>query len=389
MKLLTSFLALFLFAVCTPLAAQTTFEEMEFEADSVRVPYKTAGKNYVFVRSKKGTGGVNKTPAADAVLSSEITEIVLVFTELDPSDIAEREEANRERWENLLRTYPELFQYSTTYKNVCQCNDNGDSAAFKQKQGFYVYVNGEVPKVEEPKVAATPPAAPTAPTTPVPAKTEVNKPTEVRKTEPETPVAKTEVVKEVTPTDNTSVKQREAPPVVKEEKVKEVETPVVNETKEEAPAEEVVKPSPKKKPAVAKARRSSDPKACRQPCYGYGDEDLNIFFKDNIPLTKKQKRKAKNWVANVKLQINFDGSIKKAFVTGTNPEFNQTVESVIKSMNNWNCAVKGGLAVKSEVKFVLKFDKETKSMKPFDMLINPRLGPKCKCMTDSEVFGSD
>lgn len=62
MKLLTSFLALFLFAVCTPLAAQTTFEEMEFEADSVRVPYKTAGKNYVFVRSKKAPVVLTKHP---------------------------------------------------------------------------------------------------------------------------------------------------------------------------------------------------------------------------------------------------------------------------------------------------------------------------------------
>ena len=264
---------------------------------------------------------------------------------------------------------------------------------FKKTQGFYVYVNGEVPKAEEQKVVETPAAPTPAASTPVTVKTEVKK---TETTAP--PATKTKAVeKEVTPVDNTAVKQKEGPPaiekaetpVVKQEKPKEPENPAVTENNEETPTSEVSKPTLKKKTAVVKPRRSSDPKACRQPCYGYGDEDLNTFFKDNITLTKKQKRKAKGWMANVRLQIHFDGTIKKAMVTGSNTDFNQMVEGVLKSMNNWNCAVKSGLAVKSEVKFILKFDKETKSMKPFDMIINPRLGPKCKCMTDSEVFGSD
>jgi hypothetical protein len=388
MSALKTFLVLLLFVICLPTFGQTTFDEMEIEPDSVKSSYRPAGKNYVLIRSKKGTGGLNKTPAADAITSSEVTEIVLVYSETDAAAIAEREESNRERWENLLMTYPELFQFSTTYKNVCQCNSLGDAETFKKTQGFYVYINGEVPKVEEPKAVETPAAPTPAASTPVAVKTETKK--------TETPATKT-VEKAVTPADNTSVKQKEAPPViekketpvVKQEVVKEPESPVVTENNEESPATEVSKPAAKKKPAVIKARRSSDPKACRQPCYGYGDEDLNIFFKDNIKLTKKQKRKAKGWMSNVRLQIHFDGTIKKAMVTGSNTDFNQMVEGVIKSMNNWNCAVKGGLAVKSEVKFILKYDKETKSMKPFDMIINPRLGPKCKCMTDSEVFGSD
>ena len=154
MKQLKLFLAVILFIFCIPLAGQvSSFEEREFEPDSVRAAYKPSGKNYVFVRSKRGSSGVNKTPSADAILNAEISEIVLVFSELDRSALAEREEANRERWENLLKTYPELFQFSTTYKNVCQCNNSGDSAAFKKAQGFYVYVNGEVPKIAEKQVA--------------------------------------------------------------------------------------------------------------------------------------------------------------------------------------------------------------------------------------------
>src|SRR5689334_20655835 len=140
MRMMKNLLAAVVMMLCMPLAAQTTFDEMEIEADSTLSTYKPSGKNYVLVKSKRGTSGMNKTPAADAILNSEVTEIVLVFTENEPGEIAEREEANRERWENLLMTYPEFFQFSTTYKNVCQCNTHGDAESFKKAQGFYVYV---------------------------------------------------------------------------------------------------------------------------------------------------------------------------------------------------------------------------------------------------------
>lgn len=376
-------LAIILFIACLPLAGQTpTIDELEFEPDSLRSPYKPSGKNYVLIKSKRGTSGVNRTASADAVLASEITEIVLVFSETDPSAIAEREEANRERWENLLRTYPELFQFSTTYKNVCQCNNSGDAEAFKTTQGFYVYVNGDVPQVEEPKVVATPPPV---------NKTEEAKTAPVKKTEEKpTPAKKAEEK----PKDVVAVTTPEAvvttPNPVKEapasEKTKEAEAPANEET---APAEPVAKPAAKKKPAVVKARRAKNPKDCRQPCYGFGDEDLIAYFKTGIPLTKKQRRKAKNWVANVRLQIHFDGTIKKAMVTGSDETFNAQVDGLVKSMDNWKAAVKSGVAVKSEVRFTLKYDKETKSIKPFDIISNPKASPKCPCVTDSEIFGSD
>lgn len=384
MQLLKSFLFIVLFALCMPLAGQTpTFEELEFEPDSVKTTYKPAGKNYVLIRSKRGSGGLNKTPNGDAIVSSEVTEIVLVFSETEASALADRETENRERWENLLMTYPEFFQFSTTYKNVCQCNLNGDAEAFKKSQGFYVYVNGPVPKPEEP-VASTPP----------PVKTEeppaVAKPTKA--VEPPAPVKPLKSAeKEIAVADNTAVKVKEPVPV-KEAPAKEVPKapePVATQTQEEAPETPVAETRVKKKPAIVKARRAKDNKACRPACYGYGDEDLYLFFKDNIPLTKKQKRKAKNWIAQVRLQIHFDGTIKKAIVTGANEEFNKKVEDIVKSMNPWNCAVKSGLAVKSEVRFTLKFDKESKSMKPFDIVANPKPSAKCPCVSDSEMFGSD
>ena len=370
-------------ATSLPSLAQTpTFDELDFELDSIKAPYKGVGKNFAFIRSKRGNSGVSKNPLADAIVSSEVTEIVLVFSETESSDLAEREEANQERWENLLRTYPEYFQYSTTYKNLCQCNLQGDGEAFKKVQGFYVYVEGALPKVAQVVEEESAPPAKTVKaeekTSTPPAKQEVaEKPTAQTKE----PAAKESVKEPVKETPKETVKE-----VVKEKPaVAAVESPVV----ENEPVEEEVKATPKKKPAAAKIRRAKDPKACRPPCYQSGDEELNAFFKDQITLTKKQKRQGKNMVCNVRIQLNLDGTIKKTFVMGQDEVLNQQVIGALNNMNAWNAAVKGGVTVKSEVKFNLKYDKETKSLKPADMLINPRPSPKCKCMSDDEIFGSD
>ena len=374
-----SLLAAVLFVLCLPLVSQTAFEEIEFEADSTARTYKPSGKNYVNLKSKRGSSGMNKTPLGDAIVSAEVTEIVLVFSELDASAISEREDANHERWENLYKTYPEYFQFSTTYKNVCQCNTSGDAEAFKAAQGFYIYIAGEVPKVDEPKApepvapvtkAVEPPAPTPAPTKPV--------------TKTEEPVAKAPKAEE-----NKTETPPPPPPAapVKEAPVtKAKEEPTASE--EEAPAAEVSKPTTKKKTGVAtnKPRKAKDKKACRPACYGFGDEDLHVFFKENMNLSKKEKKKSKKWVCNVKLQIHFDGVVKKAMVTGSNEVCNQKVDEALKLMNKWNCAVKNGVAVKSEVKFTLKYDKASKSLKPFDILANPKPSAKCPCVTDSEIF---
>lgn len=383
-----SLFAIVLFIACLPLSGQVgSFDEMEIESDSARSAYKPSGKNYVFTKSKRGTAGMTKTPNVDAILSSEVSEIVLVFSETDPSSIADREESIRERWENLLLTYPELFQFSTTYKNFCQCNSAGDPEAFKLTAGFYIFVNGEVPKSEEP-VAVT-----TAPVTPVEAKkpVEEKKPAEVAAPKAAPAPAAAAPAKEVAPVDNTSVKSNApaaavAEPVAPKEVAK--EAAVTSNEEPEAPAKEVVKAPKKKKIDSMKPRKAKDKKACRPACYGWGDEDLIAFFKDNITLTRKQKRKAKNWVANVKLQIHFDGVIKKDMVTGSNETFNSQVSDVIKRMNKWNAAVKNGVAVKSEIKFTLKYDKATKSIRPYDIISNPKPSSKCPCVSDGEIFGS-
>jgi hypothetical protein len=40
------------------------------------------------------------------------------------------------------------------------------------------------------------------------------------------------------------------------------------------------------------------------------------------------------------------------------------------------------------VRLKMKYDKETKSFKKFEMTNNPKPGPKCKMQTDEELFGS-
>ncbi|WP_317900094.1 hypothetical protein [Aurantibacillus circumpalustris] len=377
------FLIVFLASFMPTYAQTPTFEELDFEIDSVKTAYKAVGKNYAFIRSKKGTGGVNKNPLADAIVSAEVTEIVLVFSETESSDLAVREQENQERWENLLRTYPEYFQYSTSYKNLCQCNTKGDAEAFKKVQGFYIYIEGALPKVALPVEEESAPVAKTV-------KAEEKAAAPAKEAVAEKPMEKAAPAKEsVKETPKAAVK--ETPKETVKETVK--ETPVVaaveQPVEENEPAEEEVKAAPKKKPAVAKIRRAKDPKACRPPCYQSGDEDLNAFFKDQITLTKKQKRQGKNLICNVRIQLNLDGTIKKTFVMGQDEVLNQQVTGALTAMNPWNAAVKAGATVKSEVKFNLKFDKETKSLKPADMLINPRPSPKCKCMSDDEIFGSD
>src|SRR5687767_2956387 len=104
-----------------PLAGQDApvYDDMVIEMDSVTSVYKPSGKNFIYMKSKRGTDGVPKISSADSILALNlpITDIVLVYTEDNAGDLAKRETANRERWENLLKTYPQFFQFETNYKS--------------------------------------------------------------------------------------------------------------------------------------------------------------------------------------------------------------------------------------------------------------------------------
>ena len=361
-----------------------SYYDLTFGLDSTTTPYK-ASANYVFIRSKRGTEPIKATSAGDSIKSFVIQKIVLVFSETSASEIENREAFNQERWENLIPTYPEFFQTKTTYKNSCQCSQDASSPSYKEVQGFYIYYT---PKgVSEPKKEVEV------------AKVETSKPTETKK-EVEVVKAETpkpiEVVKKEEPKKVVEVKKKEEPKKVKEVETKVEETKPVEVVKKEEPKKEVEAITPatntnteelsdsknKTTRPVGKTRKAKDPKACRTACYGTGESDLNAFFKDKIVLTKKMKKDE----VDLKLQLNVDGSIKKVIIIGDNADLNKLVEEAVKDMI-WNASVKAGLTIKSEVRMILKFDKETKGLKANDLIVNPRLGPKClTCASDEELF---
>ena len=392
MRSTITLIAILFFITAMPLAAQVSYDELEFEADSIKKAYKPRGKNYAFIRSKRGSSGVNKNSRADSITSLTISDIVLVFTEEDAEERASREEANRDRWENLIRTYPEYFDYSPTLVNMCQCNFNGDSAAFKKMQGFYIYFEGDEPVTAEPvQPAATEPARleNKKPAAKEPEETAKEPSRERQETSAEETVAREERGKRKSEETVAAPDMSGGESPKKEKRKKEKKSEEKDPTDDITMDVPVTKPAPRKKATYSKPRRAKDPKACRPACYENGDLDLHDYFRDNITLSKKQKKKGKTLVASLRIQLNLDGSIKKAFVTGANETLNKQVQEAVNGMNQWNPTVKNGATVKSEVRITLKYDKASKAMKPSEVVVMPRLGPKCKCVSDAELFGSD
>ncbi len=344
------------------------YDDLVIDVDSTTKAYKPKGKNYAFIKSKRGTGGVARTKTADSIVGLTITDIVMVSSEYYESAIAKREEASRERWDNLLLTYPQLCQFETNYLNLYQISRSlADTLTFKPAAGIYVYFKAKEKEVvkEEPK------------------KTEEKRTEDVADNKKSKKSKNEEAVEEKPKKEEKAKKEKP----VKEEKPKKEEVAKKEKEKEkEEVAEPEVKEVKEKKVGYTKPRKAKDIKACRPPCYEGGDEDLFAFFKENIKLTKKQKRHSGDLVAVLRLQLNFDGSIKKHFIQGTNEEFNKQVEEAVNAMNLWNPAVKGGVTVKSEIKFTLKYDHDTHAIKPFETTITPRPGPKCVCVPDSEIL---
>jgi hypothetical protein len=362
-------------------AQAPTFDEMNFDIDSSSTAYKP-GKNFAFTKSKKGSGAMAKISKIDSISKFPINEIVLVFSETSTDDITERDAENQARWENLLITYPDIFQFSTVFKNHCQYNYKGDTTGFKVIQGFYIYYTPPAPKKAVVVEKKEEPVA--------------VKPTETKKEE----TKKVEVEEKKAPNKKEEKKVEISTNKTEEKKeVKKEETKTKTEVakKEDDGGEFVEGPEAtteisendfkaKKKVGYNKPKKAKDPKACRPAFYGNYDDDLNNFFISSITLTKKQRRHSKQLVSMVRLQLNFDGSIKKAMVTGTNTELNETVTNAIKQMDLWNPTVKNGITVKSEVRFTLKYNKDKKGLIPEEMMVNPRLAPKCKCVPDSDIF---
>ncbi len=358
-------------------AQDPLYDEMTFESEELAKAYKAYGKNFIILKSKRGNEGMPKTSSGDSIKALNITDIVLVYTENDAGDKANREAANKERWENLIKTYPEYFKENPSLYNTCQCVMGGDVEALKKTQGFYIFIGGKA-------------EAPTE-TKPVAKKEEPAKAEKKEKVKEEKPKKEEKVAKE----------EKEEKPkkekVAKEEKPKKEKAPKEEKKEEVAKKEEVTKKEEEAEPVVlakapivkkagyAKPKKAKDAKACRPPCYSDDDEALNIFFKENVILSKKEKRHNDELVCKLRIQLNFDGTVKKTFIMGANETLNKQVEDAVKNMDNWYPAVLNGTTVKSDITLTLKYDPETHSIKPFETMIVPRPGPKCKCASDSAL----
>lgn len=365
---------LFLFCLTSSLIiAQTvpaSYDDITFDEDEIKTAFKPGTKKYINLKSKKGISGMPKTSSADSIKTFNITEIILVFTETSEDAADTREENNRERWENLLMTYPEFFQFNTTYKNVCQCVIGGNAEDFKTTQGFYIYY--KTPEEKAAEIAAQ--------------KAAREKEELALKAKEEAAAKKTPEKKEEKVVEEKTVSKPE-----KKEKEKKVETKIEEDepaNAPEGPEETLSVTITPKKSGYSKPKISKDKKACRPPCYEGGDEGLHNFFKDQIAVDKKIRRAVKGSNSIVKISLNFDGTVKKALVNGPNAKLNELVSLAVRNMDAWYPAVKGGVTVKSEVKITLMYDRATKAIKPFEIVITPRPNPKCtECKTDAEIFG--
>jgi flagellar biosynthesis GTPase FlhF len=368
-----------------------TYDDITFDEEEIGAAFKASSKQHITLKSKKGTGGMPKVPEADALKGADVTDIILVFSETTEDAAATREENNRERWENLLSTYPEFFQFSTNYKNVCQCAMGGDAEALKTTQGFYIYYKTAEQKAAEKaaqqaaKAAAEKKEIEAAKTS---EKKEEKKETKKEESKKEESKKEEKVAKSEKKEKEKEVEQPKEEKKKKKEEEKKEEEDVETSTAIEGQEETVTVEIKPKRQGYKKPKVSKDKKACRPPCYGNSDEDLHIFFKEQIVLDKKTRRAVKGSQCIVKLSLNFDGSVKKALVNGTNTKLNAMVTAALSSMDLWYPAVKGGVTVKSEVKLTLQYDKSTKAIKPMEIMITPRPNPKCtECKTDAEIFG--
>ncbi len=368
-RIKTLCVAVFLF-ICELVYSQPSYYDLSFDNDSIVTPFKSSSDNFVFVRSKRGVDGVNQTSEADAIRNGTIQKIVLVFSEDSPGDLENREEYNMERWDNLILTYPEFFQEKTKYKNVCQCSPAAGGDDFKQVQGFYIYYKtAEKPVVKEEKKSVKP-----------------EKVSEPEKTSNAPAVAAPAVI--VAAAAETANSPKSEPKANKEPetnttspaKTTENKSPVMDDESESVEKPVTKSATAVKKPSSNKPRRAKDPKACRPAFYGSGDEDLDAFFITNFVLDKKQKRAAKKVDAEIRIQLNFDGSVKRVMVICDNAEFKSMFEKTIMGMGNWNAAVRGGVTI--------RYDKDSKGFKKYEMINNPKPAPKCKMQSDEELFGS-
>src|SRR5687768_11487636 len=124
----------FIFLQAFFLTAQTvSLEDIDFApTDTLQGSYAIkAGNPYVFIASAFGAEEITKTASLDSISGFLIREIVLVYSRYHKAENFNQARLNEARWNNLLKTYPTLFQHGIArFRNVCQ-DVTGDTTAKK------------------------------------------------------------------------------------------------------------------------------------------------------------------------------------------------------------------------------------------------------------------
>lgn len=299
--------------------------------DTVQGAYKPRAKQqHLFIASRFGSPDVDPSRALDSVSGFLINDIVLVFSKYKQSDNFSQARLNAARWENLLKSYPQLFQSGTTkYGNICQAGIHNDSVARELTHGFYIYYENRSDPEERNKEIA-----------------EISK-----------------------------MLDRMG-----------VDTSGAATPEPAVPASEVIPVKPgSSPPRFKKPMRAKDPKACRQAYYKNGLNDLNAFFRSHIELTNRQKRHPEKVTAEVQVRLSYNGRIRSAYVLSTDDEFIKQIREALADMSLWHPAVLNGITINTSVKFNLICTEHGK-VKLKGGLIPVRSLLKCGTQPDEMLF---
>ncbi len=314
-------------------AQPTSHLDLDFDqADTLRRRYtpRKSGK-YLFISSKFGSDEVVSGARLDSLSEFQIQRIDLVYSLYHKAGNFNQTKLNDLRWDHLIKQYPSLFTSgSTHFHNVCQVEDN-DSLAKKLQHGFYVFFENRVE-----------PAS--------------------RRSEIEALIQM--ATKAGLDVSDSSDADLSSSKITGEEPSESIDVKVA-------------------KGKYSKRMRAKDPRACRQPYYENGLDDLNNFIDAHLYLKWWQKWRSKKYVGTIRLKISYTGEIKQATVSSPSKRFTKRLKKMVSEMNSWNPAVRNGIAINSIVKIKIRYFDGKFSAENVEV---PRNLLKCPIIPDEELF---
>jgi len=313
--------------------AQTrTHFDLDFEQpDTLHIPYQPQNKiPYLFIPSKFGSDEVVSGARLDSLSSFQILRIDLVYSLYHKANNFNQTKLNDLRWDHLIKLYPNLFtSASTEFRNYCQVEDN-DSLAKRLKHGFYVYFEN--------------------------------------RTEPSKRLAEIDALIQMATKAGLDVSDS-----------LDLEDSPMKSADESGETVEIKDAKGK----YLKRMRAKDPKACRQPYYENGLNDLNNFIDAHVYLKWWQKWNTKRFTGTIRLRISYTGEIKQASVMANPKRFAKKLKAMVGQMNSWNPAVRNGVAVNAIVKIKIRYFDGKFSAEQVEV---PRNLLKCPTVPDEEIF---